>query len=160
MPTITLDEAPRGGTICLSKAGLKIGNGTAAAVDTAAPNGAGIDYAINGILYHLADGVDKAITAAVVQPVLTKCLYLVCLDSAGTLSTVKGTAQLTADLDAGIAVLEWPVPVADTCPIGAIKVQTLTSGTFTAGTTALTPAATLATTYYDLFAIPSAPLTS
>jgi hypothetical protein len=158
--TLNLNELSRGGTQCYSKAGLKIGTNTAAAIDTAAPNGAGIDYAINGTLYHKADTTDIAITAAAIQPVLTRCLYLVCLDSSGTLSTVKGTAKLTADLLAGNAVLEWPTPAVDTCPIGAIKVETLVAGTYTAGTTALTPGAALAVTYYDLTLVPTAPLTS
>jgi hypothetical protein len=158
--TINFNELPRGGTQCFSKAGLKIGTNTAATVDTAAPNGAGIDYAINGTYYHKADTTDMALTAAAIQPVLTRCIYLICLDSAGNLSSVKGTAQTTLDLLAGNAVLHWPTPVVDTCPIGAIKVETLVAGTFTAGTTALTAGATLATTYYDLTLIPASPLTS
>jgi len=157
--TMNMNELVRGGTVCLSKAGLAIGT-TPAELSIAAPNGAGVDYAINGILYHLADDATVAVTAAAVQAVLTKCIYLVCLDSGGTLSTVKGTAQLTADLTAGTAVLAWPTPTADTCCIGAFKVETKVAGTYTAGTTALTPAATLAVTYYDLFAVPTAPLTS
>ena len=157
--TMNLNELPRGGTCCFSKAGLVISS-TPANIGIAAPNGAGVDFAINGIMYHKADAADVAMTAAAAQGLLSTCLYLVCLDSSGTLSTVKGTAKLNADLTAGNAVLDWPTPAADTCPIGAVKVQTLTSGNFTAGTTALTPAATLAVTYYDLFTIPVSPLTS
>ena len=157
--TINLNEIPRGGTMCFSKAGLVISS-TPANYGIAAPNGAGVDYCINGILYEKADTADIAMTAATAQGLLSTCLYLVCLDSSGTATTVKGTPKLNADLTAGNAVLDWPTPVVDTCPIGAIKVQTLTSGNFTAGTTALTPAATLAVTYYDLACIPAAPLTS
>ena len=154
---INLDELARGGTICLSKAGLAEGT-NAATIKTVAPNGAGIDYAINGILYHLADADNIAITAATAQADLTTCLYLVCLDSSGTLSTVKGTEQVTANLTAGTHTLEWPTPTADTCPIGAIKVVT-SGATFTAATTDL-GAGTVTDTYYDLVAVPSAPLTS
>ncbi len=153
-----LNEAHRGGTFCNAKAGLAIGS-TASQVALAAPNGAGIDYCIGGIFYHKADSASVAITAAAVQPVLTKCLYLVCLNAAGTLSTVKGNAVLAADLTNGNAVLQWPKPAADTCVIGAFKVSLANAATFTAGTTALN-ATDVTTTYYDLFAIPSAPLLS
>ena len=157
--TINMNELPRGGTVCLSKAGLKIGS-TPAQVAYDAPNGAGIDFAIKGILYHAVSDVSEAITAGSEQSVLTKCLYIVCLNSSGTLSTVQGTEQLTAALTAGTAVLAWPTPTKDTCCIGAFKVQTLVAGTYTAATTALTPGAALAVTYYDLFSVPVAPLTS
>jgi hypothetical protein len=155
---INLNELARGGTLCLSKAGVAIGSGDVKDLDIAAPNGAGVDYAINGILYHKADTADIPITAAAVQADLTTCLYLVCLDSSGTLSTVKGTEVLTANLTNGTAVLRWPTPVADTCPIGAVKVAN-SGGTFTAGTTEFS-AGTVTDTYYDLFTVPVAPLTS
>ena len=157
--TINMSEPARGGTQCFSKAGLVISS-TPANFGIGAPNGAGVDFAINGVMYHKADAADIAMTAGDAQGLLSTALYLVCLDSSGTVSTVQGESVLNADLSAGNKVLHWPVPVADTCPIGAIKVQTLTSGNFTAGTTALTPAATLAVTYYDLTLIPDTPLTS
>ena len=158
--TINLNELPRGGTLCLSKAGLAIGGSDTATLAIAAPNGAGVDFAINGILYHKADAADAlAFTAGTAQGLLTKCLYLVCLDADGTLSTVQGTAVLTADLAAGTKVLEWPTPTKDTCCIGAVKVQTLLAVNFTAGTTDL-DATSIADVYYDLVAVPAAPLTS
>jgi hypothetical protein len=155
---INLNEAHRGGTCCLSKAGLAIGD-TTTGIKIAAPNGAGIDYAINGIVYHKADAATSNFTAAAVQPVLTTCLYLVCLDTSGNVSTVKGTAVLNADLAAGTAVLHWPAPAANTCPIGALKIVLTSSATFTAGTTAL-DAANVTETYYDLFTVPVSPLTA
>jgi len=158
--TLNLNELPRGGTVCLCKAGLAIGS-TPAEISWTNADGTGyINYAINGIAYSAADDASQAVTAGTEQPVLTKCLYLVLLNSSGTLSTVQGTEQLTAALTAGTATLEWPTPTANTCCIGAFKVETKVAGTYTAGTTALTPAATLAVTYYDLFAVPVSPLTS
>jgi len=153
-----LDNGTRGGTLCLAKAGLAVGT-TPTGLDIAAPNGAGVDFAINGIAYHKGDAASIAITAATAQATLTTCLYLVCLDSSGTLSTVKGTEVLTADLTAKTAVLRWPVPVVDTCPIGAFRVLTASTYTFTAGTTAL-DATGITDTYYDLFAVPASPLTA
>jgi len=157
--TINLNEIPRGGTICLSKAGLIKHTGSVATITTAAPNGAGIDFAINGVLYHKADTTNIALTAAAVQPVLTKCIYLVCLSTAGALTTVKGTAQLITDLTAGTKVLEFPTPTVNTCCIGYITISLANAATFTAGTTLL-DATDVTPAYVDLLAVPVSPLTS
>jgi len=148
----------RGGTACLSKAGLA--EGTAAnTFKTAAPNGAGMDFSIDGFGYHKAEGDSIAFTAAATQADLTSCLYLVCLNAAGTYSTVKGTEVLSADLASGAKALTWPKPAAGTCPIGAIRVDT-SGGTFTAGSTDL-GAGTVTDTYYDFVGgMPTAPLTA
>lgn len=154
---INLNEAHRGGTMCLSKAGLAIG-GTASIARTNAPNGAGIDFAINGLLYHLADADDNIAFTGLTQADLTTCLYMVCVSTAGALTVVQGTAVLTAALTAGTDVLQWPTPTAGTCAIGAIKLA-MSGGAFTGGTTELS-AATVTDTYYDFITPPSAPLTS
>jgi hypothetical protein len=154
--TLNLNELARGGTMCFSKAGLAIG-GTASKAKIAAPNGAGVDYAINGIMYHKADTDDCVLFTGLTQSDATTCLYLVCLDSSGTVSVVQGTEVLTASLTAGTAVLEWPTPTANTCPIGAIKL--VLTGAFTGATTELS-AATVTDTYYDLCCVPVSPLTS
>lgn len=158
---INLDDGHRGGTFCFSKAGLAIGDGAKTGTNSfAAPNGAGIDFSINGIMYHKADAATVApFTAATAQGLLTKCLYLICIDSAGAITTVKGTAVLTADLAAGNAVLKWPDRPANKCVVGAVKIAVTTTYNFTAGTTAL-DATGVTATYYDLHAIPAEPLTS
>ena len=91
------DEAVRGGTLCLSKAGLAEGT-NANTIKTAAPNGAGVDYVINGVLYHLTDADNIAMTALAQQAELTTCIYLVCVNAAGDVSIVKGTEVTTADI--------------------------------------------------------------
>lgn len=151
----------RGPTACFSKAGLKIGDGSKLGTATAAPNGAGIDFCINGIAYHKAESnTDVPLIAAAVQAVLTKCLYLIVIDSAGTITSVKGTAVLTADLSAGIKALQWPECPANKCPIGAVKIALANAATFTPGTTAL-DATDVTATYYDFAGgMPTAPLTS
>lgn len=156
--TSNLNDNSRGGTFCLSKAGLAIGS-TATGIAIAAPNGAGVDYSIESVAYHKADVATAAITAAEEQAVATTCLYLVCLDSSGTVSTVKGVETLTADLTNGVGVLTWPVPLSGTCPIGATHVVTDATHTFTAGTTAHN-ATGVTTTYIDLFSVPTHPRTS
>lgn len=156
--SLNLNELVRGGTFCTTKAGLAIGS-TNAQLSIAAPNGVGIDYAINGVLYHLADDATVAITAAAAQPVLTKCIYLVLLDSAGTLTTVKGTEQLITDLTAGAKVLHFPTPTEDTCCIGYFTISLANTATFTAATTDL-DATDVTAAYVDLVAVPVAPLTS
>lgn len=153
-----LSNGGRAGTFTLNKAGLAVGS-TSTGISHAATNGAGLGFCIDGLIYHAADDATAAITAAAVQAVSTTCLYLICLSTAGTPSSVKGTEVLTADLTAGAAVLEWPLPLVDTCPIGVVQVATNASTTFTAGTTAL-DAAGITDVYLDLFSIPDRPLTA
>ena len=159
---INLNELARGGTICLTKAGLAIGTTKSKAQIAPSPNGKGVDYAIKGLLYHKDDASvanDAVIQfTGLAQADLTTCLYLVCLDKDGTVSVVQGTAVLSADLCAGNAVLHWPEPAADTCPIGAIKLA-MSGGDFIGGTTDLSDAS-VTDTYYDFCLVPEAPLTS
>jgi hypothetical protein len=149
---------PRGVTAAFAKAGLAEGT-NAATIKIEAPNGAGVDFAIDGVGYHKADTDNVALTAAAAQADLTTCLYLIQIDSAGTVSSKKGVEELNADLDSGKRVLHWPEPDDDQCPLGAVKVK-LTGTTFTAGTTDL-GAANVEDTYYDFVGgAPQAPLTS
>jgi len=155
---MNLNSEPRNATMCMSKAGLAVGT-SGATIDIAAPNGAGVDFCIKGIMYHKADTASIAVTASTVQAISTSCLYLVCLNSSGTLSTVKGTAVLTADYTSGNAVLRWPDVPADKCAIGAFKVDCDSTHTFTAGTTEL-GATGITDTYYDFCVVPAAPLSA
>ena len=150
--------ANSGFTGTLNKAGLGIGS-TPAELSIAAPNGAGLDFAIDGIAYHLADDATVVMTAMATQAVLTSCLYLVQLDSSGTLSTKKGVEALTSALGVS-ANLQWPIPDADRCPIGGFKVSLLSTATFTGATTDL-DAANVTDTYYDFAGgLPLAPQVS
>lgn len=117
----------------LAKAGLAEG-ANSGTIKIVAPNGAGVDYGIDGVAYHKADTDNIAVTAHTTQGLLTTCLYLVQLDSSGTLSTKKGKDVLTANLPHNDS-LQWPLPDADKCPIGGYKVKTASSATFTNGTT-------------------------
>lgn len=147
-----------GFTGALSSAGLAEGT-NAATIKTAAPNGAGTDFGINGLAYHYADTDNIAVTAHSAQAADTKCLYLVQVNSSGTISTVKGTEQLTTDLTAGKKVLVWPRPEANKAALGGYKVATV-AVTFTNGTTDHS-AAGVTVTYYNFAAgLPPAPLTS
>lgn len=128
------------GTVCLSKAGLAEGTNSGT-IQIAAPNGAGIDYAIEGVLYHKADTDNISLTAGTEQADGTTAYYLICIDSSGTVSSVQGTEG--GDL---------PEPTSGTCPIGAIKVVT-DGAAFTAGTTDL-GAGTVTDTYYDFMHMP------
>lgn len=144
-----------GMTACFSKAGLAIGS-TPAQVAIAAPNGAGVDFAIDGKAYHKADAASSALTAQVNQAPSTTCLYLVCLNSGGTVSSVKGEEVANADVpNIGVQYPDVPVGV---CPIGAIKVTTSsTAGGYTQGTTSLA-AANVTDNYIDFIGgIPSRP---
>lgn len=155
-----LNESAKGGNFCFSKAGLAIGDGAKTGIALASTVGTGTDYCIDGIMYNKADSATNVpLTAATTQVALSKCLYLICINASGTISSVKGTDVLTADLTAGTKVLKWPAPSANTAVIGAVKIACASTATFTAGTTAL-DAANITATYYDLHAVPTAPLTS
>ncbi len=148
---MNLSNFTTGGTFCLSKAGLAEGT-NAATIKTAAPNGAGIDFCIGGVLYHLADGDNIAMTACDVQADLTTCLYTISVGATGTVTTTKGTEVLTAQLGDGNSNISWPTPSVAGAVIGGIKVVT-SGATFTSGTTDL-GAGTVTDTYYDFFCLP------
>lgn len=147
-----------GSTACLSKAGLAEGTNSAT-IKILAPNGAGVDFTIHGVCYHKADTDNIAVTAHASQADLTTCLYLVQLDSAGTLSTKKGKEVLTASL-AHLDSLQWPLPDTDKCPIGGYKVKNASGAVFTNGTTDFS--ASNVTVNYKDFALgmPDAPETA
>ena len=153
-------ENVRGGTGALSSAGLGIGS-TPAELSIAATDPAGVHYMINGYSYYLANDATVAMTAMAVQAVSTSCLYLVQLESDGTLSTVKGTERLTADITSGKSVLEFPqADSVDKAVIGGFRVDTNATVPYTGGTTDL-DAAGITDTYYNFgIGIPDAPLTA
>jgi hypothetical protein len=145
-----------GATACLAKAGLKIGS-TATEVATAAPNGAGLDFCIDGIAYYKVDDATATLTAAAQQGLLTSCLYLVSVDSSAVISSVKGKEEVTTELGDNLS-LQWPQPLADTCPIGGFKIALVSAATFTCGTTDL-DASDVTATYYDFsLGIPNTPV--
>ena len=146
-----LSNNARGGNLCLSKAGLAEGT-NAATIKTAAPNGAGIDYCIDGIFYHKADGDNIAMTALDAQADDTSCLYLVQINASGTISIKKGDEALTSEITDGKAALQWPDADADNVAIGGFRIDN-DGGTFTSGTTDL-GAGTVTDTFYDFFAVP------
>lgn len=146
-----------GFTGCLAKAGLKEGSNSAT-IEIAAPNGAGIDFAINGKGYHKADTDNISVTAHAQQADDTTCLYLVQIDSDGTVSTKKGKEVATDDL-AHAGSLQWPTPDEDKCPIGGYKV-TCDGSAFTNGTTDHS-AANITVNYIDfLVGLPERPETA
>ena len=153
------DEAVRGGTLCLSKAGLAEGTNDKT-VKIAAPNGAGVDFAINGYLYHKADTDNIDPTECTEQALGTACLYLITLTTAGVLDTIKGDEVDNDDLSSGKEVLHWPQPAENTCPIGALKIATGTTA-FQVGVDDITDdIGTGTVTIYDLFSVPAEPVTS
>lgn len=147
-------ELERAGTRCLAKAGLTEGS-NANTIEIAAPNGAGIDYAINGYLYHKADTDNIAMNALPEQADGTTCLYLVQINADGDVSLKKGVEVDSAQLAEANAALFYPEPDVDNCPIGLIKVVT-DGAAFTSGTTDL-GAGTVTDTFYDVMQLPARP---
>lgn len=147
-----------GQTACFASAGLAEG-ANAATIKIVAPNGAGIDFAVDGYAYHKADTDNIAVTAHAAQADLTACLYLVQITSGGTVSTKKGEEVLSTDLSAGVKVLQWPDPDDDKCPIGGYKVATA-GIVFTNGTTDLGDGSVTDTYYNFAGGMPLGPITS
>lgn len=155
---MNLSNGMNAGTFCASSAGLAIGS-TKTGIAIAAPNGAGVDFCINGVAYHKADAATAAITAASAQAALTDCIYLICLNASGTVSSVKGTEVLTASITNGDVALPIPLPLASTCPIGYVRVKTAAATTFTAGTTDF-DATGVTASYVNLMTMPAQPLSA
>lgn len=101
------------------------------------------DFCIAGIIYSKAAVDNIAMTAAVVQNVSTHCMYLVSLDSAGAVTVTKGAEAPVAD------DIFLPSTPAGDCPLGAFKIVTDASTTFTSGTTDL-GASGITDTFWDL----------
>lgn len=115
-------------TQCLQSGALAEGTNAATIKTTAITY-----YTIAGKFYAKAITDNIALTAATAQVALSKCCYLICINAAGTVSSVKGTDSLTAS---GVAP-SIPAPTAGTCPIGVLQVTVANAATFTAGTTDL-----------------------
>jgi hypothetical protein len=139
-----------GFTGTLGKAGLGIGDGAKTGIGQAAPNGAGLDFAIDGIAYHKADSATNVpFSALALQADLTSCLYLVQINAAGTFSFKKGVEELTSGLtvDQPSSGLQSPAADEDNCPVGYVRID-CNGTTFTGGTDALDKASTT-DTYVD-----------
>lgn len=149
-----LIDSARGLTLCLQKPTVGEGTNSATLLTTAA-----VDFLIDGRLYEKAITDNIAITACAQQATLTTCLYLVTIDTAGTVTTTKGREILTADLTAGNDVLEWPACPSGECPIGAFRIVAASGYTYTAGTTD-NGATGITDTYYEVCAVPAEPMTS
>ena len=124
-------------TVCFNAAGLAEGTNANTFKTTNA-----ITYTINGTRYTKGATDNIAFTAAAAQATDLNCIYLICLDTAGTATTVKGTEVATASAAA------CPAPTAGTCPIGWVHIATASAATFTAGSTDLA-AANVTDTFVD-----------
>lgn len=137
-----------GGNFCLVTCGLAEGTNSATLKTQTA-----IDYCIDGIIYEKGVTDNIAMTACDAQAINTNCLYLVSIDSSGTVTVTKGDEVTSTEWDSGERFLEWPKCPADDAPIGGFNVD-CSSAAFTSGTTDLTAAGSV--TYYDFFSVPSA----
>jgi hypothetical protein len=159
------------GTLCLTKATLAINAGGAATVKTTGTT----SYLVGGefktkaalaaqsiAVTHDEDGIAVANgIAAYVQPVSTTVIYVIALNAAGTVAVVQGSYAGQVQSYAGnlsrinTGAGGAPVEPEGYTAIGAIKVVTNGSTTFTPGTTLL-DAAGLTVTYHDVSILPAA----
>lgn len=145
----------QGGSFALTAGGLAEGTNanTFKTVNT-------VTFVIDGVFKSKTATDNVAFTAGhSVVAASSSCLFLVCLDAGGNFSTAQGKAALTAGVTAGTASLQWPAAPADVAVVGAIRVDTGSGVTFTPGSTDL-GAASITDTYFDLFAVPTKPLTA
>jgi hypothetical protein len=145
----------QGGSFALTAGGLAEGTNanTYKTVNT-------ITYVIDGVFKSKGATDNVAFTAGHgTVPVSSSVLYLICLDGSGNFSTVAGRAVPTAEVTGGFRALEWPAVPADVAAVGGLRVDTNASTTFTPGSVDL-GAAGITDTYYDLFAVPTKPLTA
>ena len=134
------------GTRALSRAGLAEGT-NANTFQIAAPNGAGVDFCIDGIVYHKADADNIAFAAASGHTPQVHAdgqtrVYLIQINAAGTVTYKQGSS-------AG----ECPLPDASNCALGAIKVVSA-GAAFTPGSTDL-GAGTVTDTYFNFSVMPA-----
>lgn len=157
------------GTRCMTKITLAI---NAAGAATVKSTGA-INYTIGGVFYTVAALAAKAMTIthradgsavttadpAYVQPAETTVVYVLAVNSAGTVAVVQGSyagQSITYKVDKSKVLTGTgglPALPAGYCPIGAVKVKTAAATTFTPATTAL-DAAGLTVTFTDLSQLP------
>lgn len=135
------------GGMCFASAGLAEGTNANTIKTTVATT-----FNIAGQLYAKAITDNIAMTALAVQAVLTKCMYLVLIDSAGAVSLVKGT-EVASSASAYLPANPTPTTKA---VIGAMKVVLAGAATFTSGTTDLSASNVTATFYNLSHAVPDA----
>jgi hypothetical protein len=155
---MNLNDNPRGGTFCITKAAVIVDASAKADLEITPTN---MLYVINGIHYTVASGDGDVKldgnTAHTIADGYSRA-YLACIIAAGTISVVVGDAISNADIAAGKSI-PWPEPTANSCPFCGILVTNSTGSIFTAGTTTL-DTTSIFCDIYDLFAIPPAPLTA
>ena len=139
-----LNELTFANALCLGNAQLAEGT-SANTIKTVQA----IDFLINELLYTKAATDNIAMTACAQQAANTSCLYLITINSSGTVKTSKGTEQLTGSGQP----LFYPSVPANEAVIGGIKVA-LGATTFTSGSTDLSAANVIAT-YYNYMTLPS-----
>jgi len=131
------------GAQCLAAAGLAIATDT-----TQVQNANAVDYVIDGKVYSKAASDPLGAPSGSVQSESTKALYLFTLDSAGSVTVHQSKIVSSGD---SVAYPELPTGEA---PVGAIKVETNGSNTFTPGSTDLNGTG-ITTTYIDLNRVPA-----
>lgn len=151
---------PRGVTAAFASAGLAEGT-NANTFKIAAPNGAGVDFAIDSLGYHKADTDNIAFSAGHSEIAdLYTGIFLVQVDSGGTVSTKQGTSVLTAKLEVGDEALYFPEADAGKCPLGAIRVKNASGSGWTAAADDLGEASVTDTYYNFVGGVPARPLGS
>ena len=143
----------RGGCFALTAGGLVEGTdaGTFKTVNT-------VTFTIDGVFKSKAATDNLTFSAGhTTVPVSSSVLFLVCINAAGTVSTVQGKIVLTAGVTAGTTPLEYPEVPADVAAIGYVRIDTSASVPFVPGTSDLSLSG-ITDTWGDLMVVPSKPI--
>jgi len=124
------------------------GNAGVAASTTVAKIVTAFDYAVNGVFYTKAVTNNVALTANTTQTQSTYCLYLLVIDSSGTVRCIKGANAAT-----DVAIL--PTTSSTQTPFAYFKILTGLAKTFTSGTTSLANGVTVSSTFYNITTVNS-----
>lgn len=154
-----------GGTFQLGKPGLVAGTTTTHTITTA------FTYVINGKSYSKGAGSNTAtptvdvVTGAAFKGLVANqaCLFVFCLNAAGTISVAQGAIVDNREIGAVGGSVGAPIPnLPDTlCPIATLLAQAgpTTVGTWLFGTNNLSGVTGLTYTFQDVFSLPVQPVT-
>jgi len=138
-----------GGTFCITNPAVVIDANAKADMEITPA----ITYVIEGYMYPHADSDGEVQFDGHTVTSKYSALFLACIAADETVTVTKSKEVLNADITAGNAVMHWPAPTADSCPICGIVITNDSASVFTGGTTLL-DASDIYYDTYDLLTVP------
>jgi hypothetical protein len=162
--TTNANAALRGGSICFGKPGLTAGT------TTTYTTGANFNYSIRGQMLtetaasNAASPTTDIVTGAAFLALTADrcCVFVFCVDSAGTVSVAQGPIATLSEVTGKLAAVHFPEIPSSLCPFGYLYAQggTTVVGTWTFGTNNLSGVTGMTYTFRDLAILPASPITA